>query len=88
MLGRVKFFDGHKGFGFLTPDDGGDDVFVHVTRLANGDVGLMTGDIVEFDCVLNPRRPGKRQATNVRLVGAGGAAAAAADESRQQWWQR
>ncbi|PCJ92802.1 MAG: cold-shock protein [Flavobacteriaceae bacterium] len=46
MTGTVKFFNASKGFGFITNDDTGNDIFVHVTAL-NG-VELNEGDKVEF----------------------------------------
>ncbi len=46
-LGTVKFFNGSKGFGFITPDDGGKDVFVHINGL-NG-ISIDEGDKVSFD---------------------------------------
>ena len=44
--GTVKFFNDAKGFGFITPDDGGKDVFVHVNGLS---VEIREGDKVSFD---------------------------------------
>jgi len=46
--GTVKFFNDSKGFGFITPDDGGKDVFVHVSGLLDG---IQAGDRVTFDIV-------------------------------------
>lgn len=45
--GKVKFFNDSKGFGFITPDDGGNDLFVHTTAIANGT--LSDDDQVEFE---------------------------------------
>ena len=45
--GTVKFFNEEKGYGFITPDDGGKDVFVHINGL-NG-VTITEGDKVSFD---------------------------------------
>lgn len=46
-IGTVKFFNNSKGFGFITPDDGGKDVFVHVNEL-NGN-SITEGDKVSYD---------------------------------------
>lgn len=46
--GTVKFYDEVKGFGFITPDEGGNDLFVHVTGLQPG-ASLQDGDKVEFE---------------------------------------
>ena len=48
--GTVKFYNSQKGFGFIAPDEGGDDVFVHATALERADIrGLADGQKVSFD---------------------------------------
>jgi CspA family cold shock protein len=64
----VKFFNGAKGFGFITPDGGGKDVFVHATALeAAGIRALNEGDRVSFELEDDKRGRGK-QAGQVKLA--------------------
>ncbi|MBB2830548.1 UNVERIFIED_ORG: CspA family cold shock protein [Rhizobium esperanzae] len=64
--GTVKFFNGDKGFGFITPDDGGTDVFVHVSALQGGGF-LSEGQKLNYE-VGQDRKTGKSKAENVRLI--------------------
>src|SRR5699024_12783325 len=63
--GKVKWYDGEEGFGFLTRDDGGDEVFVHATSLPPGTTSLSSGQRVEFG-VAEARR--RAQALQARLM--------------------
>ncbi|MGG5257206.1 cold-shock protein [Phycicoccus avicenniae] len=65
--GTVSWYDADKGFGFVTPDDGGADVFAHVRDLGGGLDGLEEGDRVTYDVVMSEKGP---QARDVRLAGA------------------
>ncbi|SNS17341.1 cold shock protein (beta-ribbon, CspA family) [Geodermatophilus pulveris] len=69
--GTVTWFDDGKGFGFITPDDGGADVFVHFSAIADrgGYRSLEEGQQVEFDLTQGQRGP---QAEDVRPAGRGG----------------
>jgi len=59
--GTVKWFNSEKGFGFIQPDDGGKDVFVHISAVqAAGLQGLQDGQSVSFDLV--PGRDGRMSA--------------------------
>jgi CspA family cold shock protein len=64
--GTVKFFNDDKGFGFITPEDGGTDVFVHVSALSRGG-SLREGDNVSFE-VGQDRKTGKSKAENVSVL--------------------
>lgn len=73
--GTVKWFNTAKGFGFIQPDDGGADVFVHVSAVEQAGLrGLNEGDIVEFD-LEQDRRSGKLAAGNLVVTGHGPAPA-------------
>ena len=63
--GTVSWYDGGKGFGFITPESGGPDVFVHVRELADGLAELGEGDRVTYDVVASEKGP---QARDVRLA--------------------
>ncbi len=67
MQGTVKWFSSEKGYGFITPDGGGEDVFVHYTAIqAEGFRKLAEGDRVEFTITEGSKGP---QAADVRVVG-------------------
>ena len=66
--GTVKWFNSQKGFGFIQPDDGGKDVFIHVSAVERaGMSNLNEGQKVTFDIVAD-RRTGKSAAENLRAV--------------------
>jgi CspA family cold shock protein len=73
--GTVSWFDLGKGFGFVTPESGGEDVFVHVRALAGGLASLSEGDRVTYQVVHGDKGP---QARDLRLVRGTGARAVAA----------
>jgi cold shock protein len=66
--GKVKWFDNKKGFGFITPDSGSQDVFVHHTSiLGQGYKTLSDGDVVSFEIIQSPKG---LKAQNVQRQGA------------------
>ena len=63
--GKVKWFNATKGYGFITPDEGGKDVFVHITAVQKaGLTGLKDGQKVTYD--LTTER-GKAAANNIKV---------------------
>jgi CspA family cold shock protein len=67
-MGTVKFYNGQKGFGFIQPDDGGKDVFVHATALERAGIsGLVEGQKVSFD-TQEDRRTGKTAVANIKTA--------------------
>ncbi|WP_277210895.1 cold-shock protein [Isoptericola croceus] len=68
--GTVTWYDGTKGFGFIAPETGGEDVFVHVKALTGGLTELSEGARVTYDVVAGDKGPNAR---NVRLVRGSGA---------------
>jgi cold shock protein len=68
QTGIVKFFNAAKGYGFITPDGGSKDVFVHVTALEQAGIrGIDEGTKLTFD-VEDDRRGRGKQATNIELA--------------------
>lgn len=66
--GTVKWFNSQKGFGFIQPDDGSKDVFVHISAVERaGMSNLNEGQKISFDLVAD-RRTGKSSADNLRAV--------------------
>ena len=66
--GTVKFFNHSRGFGFIEPEDGGKDVFVHVTAVEQAGISsLEEGDKVEYE-VKQDERPGKSSAGDLKKV--------------------
>ncbi len=64
--GTVKWFNSQKGFGFIQPDDGGADVFVHVSAVEKSGLrGLNEGQKVSYDIQNDPKK-GKAAAVNIQ----------------------
>ena len=67
--GTVKWFNAMKGFGFIQPDNGGADAFVHISAVERaGMSNLAEGQKVEFELV-SDRRSGKMSADNLKAIG-------------------
>jgi CspA family cold shock protein len=66
--GTVKWFNAQKGFGFISPESGGSDAFVHISALERAGVSdLREGQKVSFDLVAD-RKSGKMAVDNLKLV--------------------
>lgn len=64
--GKIKWFDAKKGFGFITPDDGGKDAFLHVSALQAANISSVTdGQAVSYE--LTEQR-GKQAASEIQLI--------------------
>ena len=67
-LGTVKWFNAQKGFGFIAPDNGAKDVFVHISAVERAGMNeLREGQKVEFELEAD-RKSGKQAATNLKEV--------------------
>lgn len=66
--GTVKWFNGQKGFGFIQPDEGGEDVFVHISAVQRSGLnGLDEGQKVNYE-IVQDSRTGKSAADNLSVV--------------------
>ncbi len=66
--GTVKWFNGDKGFGFIQPDDGGGDAFVHISAVERSGLNdLREGQKLEFE-LLPDRKSGKMSAENLKIL--------------------
>jgi len=64
--GTVKWFNGQKGYGFIQPDDGSKDVFVHISAVERGGLtGLNEGQKITYDVERGPQ--GKSSAVNLQV---------------------
>ncbi len=69
--GTVKWFNSAKGYGFIQPDDGGPDVFVHVAAVERSGLdGLQEGQLVSYE-LERDRRSGKTSAGSLQITGQG-----------------
>ncbi len=66
MTGTVKWFNDAKGFGFITPEEGGKDIFCHHSALGGSTRSLQEGQVVEYDVKDGKKGP---EAENVKVVG-------------------
>ena len=67
--GTVKFFNVTKGYGFIQPDDGSKDAFIHISALERSGIhSLNEGQAVEYELVTD-KRTGKQAAENLSLMG-------------------
>jgi cold shock protein len=67
-IGTVKWFNGQKGYGFIQPDNGGPDVFVHISAVERAGLGMLQeGQKISYEEQRDPKR-GKSSAENLKKV--------------------
>jgi cold shock protein len=67
--GTVKFFNDQRGFGFIQPDDGGKDIFVHISAVERAGMRVLNeGQKIAFDVVADRKNPDKSSAENLQAV--------------------
>ncbi|MDR2902153.1 MAG: cold-shock protein [Lactobacillales bacterium] len=65
-IGTVKWFNTKKGFGFIAPEDGGDDVFVHISAVQKSGIGFLNeNDKVSYEII---SEKGKKAASNLKKI--------------------
>jgi CspA family cold shock protein len=68
QVGTVKWFNAQKGFGFINPENGGSDVFVHISAVQRAGLATLTeGQRILFELTMDPRK-GKSSAENLKLA--------------------
>ena len=83
--GMVKWFNATKGFGFIVPDAGGEDLFVHMSALEQSGLrSLEEGQTVTFEVEFDKRK-GKTSAVNLRVTGQGSPSAAPRRPAPSRW---
>ena len=66
LTGKVKWFNPQKGYGFISPDDGKKDIFVHISALEKSDINTLNeNDKVSYD---EARNNGKVSAANIKIL--------------------
>mmetsp|Transcript_107254 Transcript_107254/g.169341 ORF Transcript_107254/g.169341 Transcript_107254/m.169341 type:complete len:218 (-) Transcript_107254:113-766(-) len=81
--GKMLRWNSDKGFGFIQPDDGSEDLFCHVSGLLDGDDSVLEGDMVRFRISFDERK-GKDRAVEVEAIGGGGGGRGGGARSRSR----
>jgi len=68
VTGKVRMWDANRGFGFITPDNGAVDLFVHINAVADGLDALQVGTRVSFNERPSKKKPGSYEAIDVQVI--------------------